>query len=190
MNKSGKPKHAVYFIMRVTLLHVFLALSCISYSFAGTADGQEILDKKISLNLSSKELKTVLKMITTSAEVGFTYNSRILPENKKITLIANDERLGDILSRIFAPLGISYQAIGTQIVLKKRKNPVTGQLLPDNIPAKLFRPITGAVLAIDGTALTAVSVTVAGSSSGTVTVEKGHFHIDANDEHILPFSFE
>jgi len=189
MNKSGKPKQAVFFIMRVTLLHVFLAFSCISYSFAGTADGQEILDKKISLNLSSKELKTVLKMITTSAEVGFTYNSRILPENKKITLVANDERLGDILSRIFAPLGISYEAIGKQIVLKKRKNPVTGQLLPDNMPAELFRPITGAVLAIDGTALTGVSVTVAGSSRGTVTDEKGHFHIEANDGDILVFSF-
>src|ERR1700754_4470494 len=132
MNKSGKPKQAVFFIMRVSLLHVFLAISCISYSFAGTVDGQEILDKKISLNLSAKELKTVLKVITTSTEVGFTYNSRIIPENKKITLIANDERLGDVPSRIFAPLGISYEAIGRQIVLKK-KNALTSQLMPQHI---------------------------------------------------------
>ena len=72
MNKNGKPKQAVLFIMRVTLLHVFLAFSCMSYCFAGTADGQEILDKRITLNLSSKEIRTVLKMITTSTEVGFT----------------------------------------------------------------------------------------------------------------------
>jgi len=189
MNKSGKPKHAVFFIMRVTLLHIILAISCISYSFAGTADGQEILDKKISLNLSSKELKAVLKMITTSAEVGFTYNSRILPENKKITLVANDERLGDILSRIFAPLDISYEAIGKQIVLKKKKNTITGQMLRDNIIDELFKPVSGSVLSVEGSPLSGVSVTVAGSSKGTVTDEKGNFHLEANEGDVLVFSF-
>jgi iron complex outermembrane receptor protein len=189
MNKSGKPKQALFFIMRVTLLHVFLAFSCISYSFAGTANGQEILDKKISLNLSSKELKTVLKMITTSAEVGFTYNSRILPENKRVTVVANDERLGDVLDKVFAPLGISYEAIGKQIVLKKRKNPITGQLLPDNMHAELFKPIIGSVVGIDGAPLSGVSVQVAGSSRGTVTDEKGHFHLEANNGDVLVFSF-
>src|SRR3954463_12500808 len=101
MNKNGKPKPAVLFIMRVTLLQFFLLLSCISYSFADKVNGQEILDKKISLNLSSKEMKTVLRMIANSTEVGFTYNSRILPENKKISVVANEERLGDVLARLF-----------------------------------------------------------------------------------------
>ena len=66
MNKNGKPKQAVLFIMRVTLLQFFLVVSCISYSFAGKADGQEILEKKVSLNLPSKEIKTILKAIAAS----------------------------------------------------------------------------------------------------------------------------
>ena len=72
MNKNVKPKHAALFIMRVTLLQCFLLLSCISYTFAGKADGQEILDKKVSLNLSSREIKAVLKTIAASAQIGFT----------------------------------------------------------------------------------------------------------------------
>lgn len=175
--------------MRVTLLHVFLALSCMSYCFAGTADGQEVLDKRISLNLSSKEIKTVLKMITTSAEVGFTYNSRILPENRKITVIANEERLGDVLSRIFGPLDISYEAIGRQIVLKKRKSQMADRLLKGDITNEIFKLISGTVLSGDNAPLPGVSVTVAGSSRGTVTDEKGHFQVQANDGEVLVFSF-
>lgn len=174
--------------MRVTLLHVFLALSCMSYCFAGTADGQEVLDKRITLNLSSKEIRTVLKMITTSAEVGFTYNSRILPENRKITVVANEERLGDVLSRIFGPLDISYEAIGRQIVLKKKKSQLADRLSKGEITNEIFKLISGTVLSGDNSPLSGVSVIVAGSSRGTTTDEKGHFQIQANEGEVLVFS--
>jgi len=184
MNKNGKPKQAVLFIMRVTLLHVFLAFSCMSYCFAGTADGQEILDKRITLNLSSKEIRTVLKMITTSTEIGFTYNSRILPENRKITVIANEERLGDILEKIFRPLHISFEAIGRQIVLKK-ENMRLGII---ETREEVIKPVTGTVLSADGTPLQGVSITVEGTSRGTTTDEKGRFRIEANEGEVLLFS--
>src|SRR5579863_8811624 len=122
MNKNGKPKQAVLFIMRVSLLQIFLVLSCVSYSFAGTATGQEVLDKKVSLNLPSKEIRTVLKAIAASTEIGFTYSNGVLQNRQKITVVANDERLGDLLQRIFGPLHISYEVIGHQIVLKKDPN--------------------------------------------------------------------
>jgi len=175
--------------MRVTLLQFFLVLSCVSYSFAGKADGQEILDKKISLNLSSKEMKTVLKMITSSAEVGFTYNSRILPENKKISIIANEERLGDVLNRILSPFDISFEVIGRQIVLKKRKTLLISRLENSVGVDEMFKPITGTVLAADGSPLPGVSVQVAGSSKGTVTDEKGNFQVQASEGDVLVFSF-
>jgi len=174
--------------MRVTLLHVFLALSCISYCFATTADGQEILDKRITLHLSSKEIRTVLKMITTSAEVGFTYNSRILPESKKITVIANDEKLGDVLSRIFGPLDIAYEAIGKQIVLKRRNGQLADRLSKEEVTGEMFKLISGTVLSGDNNPLSGVSVTVAGTSRGTVTDEKGHFQVQANEGETLVFS--
>ncbi len=119
MNKNGKPKQAVLFIMRVTLLQFFLLVSCISYSFAGKADGQEILEKKVSLNLPSKEIKTILKAIAASTEIGFTYSNDVLQNRQKITVIANEERLGDVLEKIFGPLHISFEVIGRQIILKK-----------------------------------------------------------------------
>ncbi|WP_459065494.1 carboxypeptidase-like regulatory domain-containing protein, partial [Flavitalea flava] len=175
--------------MRVTLLHIFLALSFISYSFAGKADGQEILDKKISLNLSSKEMKAVLKTISNSTEVGFTYKNSILPGNKTITVIANEERLGDVLDRIFTPFDISFEVIGKQIVLKKSKNVLFARLQRSPVSEEPFKSIGGTVSGVDGSPLSGVSVTVAGTSKGTVTDDKGHFQIQAEEGNTLLFSF-
>src|SRR5579863_167117 len=175
MNKNGKPKQAVLFIMRVSLLQIFLVLSYISYALPGTVTGQEILDKKVSLNLPSKEIRTVLKAIAASTEIGFTYSNDVLQNRQKITVIANDERLGDLLPRILSPLHISFEVIGHQIVLKKSPDAnSTGSLAA----ASLFRPITGTVMGADGTPMSGVSVTISGTAHGTVTDVQGHFTID------------
>jgi iron complex outermembrane recepter protein len=185
MNKNGKPKQAVLFIMRVSLLQFFLVVSCISYSFAGKVAGQEILDKKVSLNLPSKEIRTVLKAIAASTEIGFTYSNDVLQNRQKITVIANDERLGDLLQRILGPLHISYEVIGHQIVLKKNAAiNFTGSLAA----APAFRPITGTVIGADGAPLVGVSVTIAGTNHGTTTDPQGHFTIDAKDGDVLSIS--
>src|SRR5579862_1469043 len=107
MNKNVERKQALLFIMRISLLQILFTISLISYSFANRANGQEVLDKKLSLNLPAKEIKAVLKTIAANVQVGFTYSSNTLPGKQKITVIANEERLGDILTKIFAPLNIS-----------------------------------------------------------------------------------
>jgi iron complex outermembrane receptor protein len=186
MNKNGKPKQAVLFIMRVTLLQFFLVISYISYSFPGKVAGQEILDKKVSLNLPSKEIRTVLKAIAATTEIGFTYSNDVLQNRQKITVIATDERLGDLLQRIFAPLHISYEVIGHQIVLKK--DPTAQTAASSHSPSPAFRPITGTVNGADGSPLQGVSVTISGTTHGTTTDVKGNFFIDAKDGDVLVFS--
>src|SRR5580658_672197 len=185
MNKNGKPKQAVLFIMRVSLLQIFLVLSYISYALPGTATGQEILDKKVSLNLPSKEIRAVLKAIAASTEIGFTYSNDVLQSRQKITVIANDERLGDLLPRILSPLHISFEVIGHQIVLKKDLAAINAANRPG---APAFRPITGTVIGADGAPLPGVSVTISGTTHGTTTDAKGYFSIEAKDGDILVFS--
>jgi len=172
--------------MRVSLLQLFLLLSYISYALPGTASGQEILDKKVSLNLPSKEIRTVLKAIAASTEVGFTYSNDVLRNRQKITVVARDERLGDLLQRIFTPLHISYEVIGRQIVLKKEPAAQTGAAGHSAVTA--FRPITGKVIGADGAPVAGVSVTISGTTRGTTTDVQGHFSIDAKDGDVLIFS--
>ena len=156
--------------------------------FADKASGQEVLDKKVSLNLPSKEIKAVLKTITAYTEVGFTYNSSILPSKQKITVVANDERLGDVLSRILSPFNISYEVIGNEVILK-RKNTDQLSALPatDNV-SNAFKLISGTVKGSDGGPLQGVSVYVLGTNKGTVTDDKGNFQIQANEGDVLVLS--
>jgi iron complex outermembrane receptor protein len=187
MNKNGKPKQAVLFIMRVTLLQSLLVLSCISCAFAGKADGQEILDKKVSLNLPFREIKAVLKTIAASTEIGFTYSSNVLPGRQKITVIAEEERLGDVLEKIFKPLHISFEVIGRQVILKKESG-ATAQVLPSGNGEVAAKPIDGTVTGADGAPLQGVSVTIEGTTRGTTTDAKGHFQLQANEGEVLVFS--
>lgn len=172
--------------MRVTLLQFFLVLSCISWSFAGKVAGQGILDKKVSLNLPSKEIRTILKAIAASTEIGFTYSNDVLQNRQKLTVIANDERLGDLLQRIFEPLHISFEVIGHQIVLKK--DPAAQVATTGHSAAPAFKPITGTVTGADGAPLPGVSVSVSGTSHGTFTDAKGSFSINAKEGDVLVFS--
>ena len=188
MNKNGEPKQALLFIMRVTLLNLLLTLSLASYVFADKASGQEVLDKKLSLNLPSKEIKAVLKTITAYTEVGFTYNSNILPSKQKITVVANDERLGDVLSRILSPFNISYEVIGNEVILKRKNtDPLSALPATDNV-SNAFKIISGTVKGSDGTPLQGVSVYVLGTNKGTVTDDKGNFQIQANEGDVLVLS--
>jgi iron complex outermembrane recepter protein len=188
MNKNGELKHALLFIMRVTLLNILLTISLAGYTFANNASGQEILDKKVSLNLPAKEIRAVLKTIAAYTEVGFTYSSNIIPGKQKITVVANDERLGDVLTRIFTPFNISYEVIGKQIILKKNEAKEISQLQNPNDAAETFKPITGTVLSADGTPLQGVTISIAGTTRGTVTDDKGNFTIQANEGDVLVIS--
>jgi len=184
MNKNGKPKQAVLFIMRVSILQLFLLFSCVTYTFAGVVKGQEILDKKISLNLASKDIRTVLKTISASTDIHFTYSSDVLQSRSKVTVVANQERLGDVLEKIFQPLQISFEVIGRQVVLKKEH--IAGAVL--SLAEAPVNAITGTVTSSEGQLLTGVSVTVAGTTRGTTTDEKGRFRIEANPGETLVFS--
>jgi len=188
MNKTGKPKQAVLFIMRASLLQIFLAAGFMSYAFANDASGQEILDKRVSFNLPAREIRAVLKTIASTTEVGFTYSNSVLPGKQKVTVIAHEERLGDVLEKIFKPLHISFEVIGKQIILKRQETGILGQILiPDSLEG-LFKPITGTVVGPDGPPLQGVSVTVVGTQRGTVTDEKGFFQIQAEPGQVLLFS--
>src|SRR5579862_1844899 len=185
MNKNEERKHALLFIMRISLLQIVLTLSVISATFANHANGQEILDRKLSLDMEGKEIKAVLKTIAADLQIGFTYNNNI-PVRQKVTVVAHEEKLGDVLTKIFLPLSISYTVIGNQVILKKSAPEMT---VAENAAVQdAFRTVSGTVTGPDGVPLQGVSVSVAGSKKGTATDDRGFFQIQANTGDILVFS--
>src|SRR5688572_7343496 len=104
---------------RIGLLTLLLIICFGGTSYAKTGDTGEILDKKISLVVEQKEVKTILNEISKLAEIKFVYSPQRIPCRRKVSLLANDQRLGDVLNLLLQPLDVLYYVSGNQIVLIK-----------------------------------------------------------------------
>ncbi len=177
-------------IMKFTIVQLALSFTFAFTTYAHKVEGQEILDKKITLELFNQEFKTALSFIAKQADVKFTYASGILKSDKRITLSAKNQRLGNVLDQLFKPLQIEYEVVGKQIILKKENQVAVLDLDAGTFIAQAAYAdkVSGTVTNNEGAALEGVSVMLKGTSKGTVTNNKGYFEIDATLQSTLVFS--
>ena len=109
------------FFMKIALLHTFLTLAFTTATFAGEADGQGILDQKISVNIKNENFKIALRKIGQEAGIRFSYERNTIPEKEKVTVTANEQPLGDVFKLLFQPYNINFEAIGKQVVLSRKE---------------------------------------------------------------------
>ncbi|MES2517429.1 MAG: TonB-dependent receptor [Bacteroidota bacterium] len=187
-----KPKF-LYDAMRMTFLQLLIASFFGVMSYAHSVNGQEILNKNISLNFESIELKKALSQIEKMTDVNFVYSSSTISGNQKISLKVNNQRLSEVLNEIFNDFQVSYELVGTRILLKKKLN--EPHLIPNE---KVFQNITSEAVAVTvkgkvtdetGGAVPGVAVTEKGTRNGTATDKDGMFSIKVtNNNSILVFS--
>ncbi|WP_346319643.1 SusC/RagA family TonB-linked outer membrane protein [Chitinophaga sp. YIM B06452] len=172
--------------IRVALLLSFLCLVASMPASAGGRSAAGVLDKKISLSMSNKGLKNVLAKIEQAASVKFAYATQTIPLNNKVSIDVKDKRLGDVLEVLLSPYQVSYEAVGNQIIIQK-----DGMKMVINtraIDPALFKKVTGAVKAADGSSIPGVTVTVKGTAKGAVTNADGRFELDADEGATLVFT--
>src|SRR5665213_1591712 len=94
MKKNGALKKIIFHAMRGTVLQMALILGFAGNLLAKDADGQNLLDKKITLTVTNQLFKNVLQKIEKATEVKFAYTSQVSFLRKKASVNANNERLG------------------------------------------------------------------------------------------------
>lgn len=178
------------FFMKVALLQTFLTLAFVAVSFAKDAEGQGVLDQKISVSIKNENFKSALRKISQQAGIRFSYQRNTIPEKEKVSISANDETLNEVFKLLFQPYGIKYEAVGKQVILSKRKIFSLIKQVEEKNSNELdfFRPIKGTIKNSEGNPVPTASVLVKGTSKGTTTDEKGDFQIDANEGDILVVS--
>src|SRR6185436_353039 len=138
----------------------------------------------------------LLNDISQLVEIKFVYSSQKIPARKKVSILATDQKVREVLDLLLEPLDVLYYVSGNQVVLIKKHElndaVVKLQELADNkkqIPADFFyKTITGKVTNDKGDPLEGVSVTVKGTTRGTTTNSAGIFSIDAEEGQILEVS--
>ncbi len=110
----------IYGFMRIGLLPLLMITTLTVVIQASPINGQEVLNKKINFIAEQKDVKTVLGEISKLAGIKFVYSSQRIPTRQKVSVVASDRRLGDVLDVLLQPLNICYQVSGTQVVLMRK----------------------------------------------------------------------
>jgi len=191
MKKGLQVREHLLFIMKVSLIHFFVTIVLISVAHAHESSAQ-VLETRLNLDLNNVPLRKTLEKLEETTHAKFLYQPRLIASGERITLHVADERLADVLERIFAPRHIAFEANGNQIVLTRRP---LGELLPKEISPDEGTPspaitVTGRVLDDTASPLPGVSVVIRGTSIGTATDTDGRFSLNVPDENaVLVFSF-
>lgn len=173
-------------IMKTTVSQIIILLIFTGISFAGISNAQEVLEQQLSVNFKNRPLKKILREIEDLAEIKFAYSVEAIGPDQRISLVAKDERLRDVLDSLFKPRQINYQVIGKQIILQQQNSEKNQSIIYQQ---GVLISISGKVTSENGEVLPGVTVLVKGTSIGSVTDLDGNFSINApNEDDILVFS--
>ncbi len=162
--------HQSFCVMRITLsLLLFVSLQVYAEGFGQT---------KISLKLENAELKQVLQQIEKKTSFRFLYNQEVLKKVGKVSIVANDATLPDVMVQILKGTNIRYKLFSNDLVV----------LNSEDVPMPADIRITGKVTDAGGQPVPGASIIVKGGSSGTAADEQGNFSLEVPDNATLVIS--
>jgi len=164
-----------FVVMRITL---FLMLLSVGQLLAVDSYSQ---NARINLNISNGTVKEVLAEIQNQSEFFFMFNSKIVDVERKVDIKADNEKIGQVLDKLFAGADITYTVVDRQIVLSSMK------MLNEQ---QQTRKISGKVTDQSGAAVPGVSVVVKGTTTGVTTSNDGSYTLNLPaDAKVLSFIF-
>lgn len=187
MNKGRPIQEVLFTIMRFTFTQmlIMVALTSLVSAAPWNSNAQQILERKVSLNVKDKEIKSVLMEIEEQASVIFTYRPRPIQSTKKVTINVENATLESVLIRLFDN-HVTWLALDDEeeIVLKP-------MMIDDSRESDaILLDVSGKVTDENGDGLPGVNVIEKGTTNGTTTDINGMFSLGVRDENsILVFSF-
>ncbi len=187
-------KTFVWDIMKLSFLQlcIIVVFSNVTFSHYRLL-GQDLLERRITLKMEDRSLKSVLLSIERNSEVKFIYNPTEIRSSTRVTFQASNEPLAEALLRLLRPLSIRYEVAGKQVMLFRAEKS-SSVLLPEAEPkenkGEVLASIKGKVTDEKGEGLPGVSVVVKGTSRGTTTNSAGQYELELGQgENTLIFSF-
>ena len=176
-------------LMKLSLSQVLLSLLFTTLSFA-SPKAQDILEKKVTIHLENVELRNALSHIENQANIQFGYSSKAIKVKRKVSIIADNQRLADILNNIFKPMQISYRVINDQIILTTVSTTETapigiGLSGKTSVKSEVAQTVTGVVNDEKGEPIPSVNITIKGTTKGVQTGMDGRFQIEAEVGNVL-----
>jgi TonB-linked SusC/RagA family outer membrane protein len=180
--------------MKIPFIPIILILC--GLAFAGPSCAQEVLERKVSVNINGLTFEKALKALEAATNVKFVYSSSHLRLEEKVSVDAETKTLGQVLDELLSPLQVGYnlQDNNGYIVLtsyKEERDPHQSGIAEVSGENDVFLPtLSGKVSDQHGLDLQGVNVIIKGTVKGTVTDSHGNFNIGISGRKVtLVFSF-
>ena len=95
---------------------------------------QSVLQKRITCDFQNTSIEQILKALTDKYKIRFTYVNNEIPLSNKVTVHIDNQILSKALDIIFRNQFISYQEIGSQVLLKKLEPAAPAVKTPKTVP--------------------------------------------------------
>jgi TonB-dependent starch-binding outer membrane protein SusC len=153
---------------------------------AGTTYGQQV---RINLEMKNASLSEIIAAIKQQTEFEFAYDSNLESvQVDNVSVNVQNEKIDNVLSSILEGTDINYKVIDKIILLSKNNLKITSG--PESKADNQLKNITGTVTDEKGNPLAGVTITVQGTTFGTLTDASGKYIINnATQNAILIFSF-
>jgi TonB-dependent starch-binding outer membrane protein SusC len=193
--KITKQTHKVFLkIMRISVFQMVVSALCATFALANDGKAQELLTRRISLDMENASVGSVLRHIGKQASVRFMYSPQVIQSQRRLTLKVKNETLEQVLSNVLDPLNVTYKVAGDQLILstKEERKQIDGK--QSSLKQLTDRSITGHVKDEKGDPLPGVSVVLKGTQIGASTGVEGNYSLtipdsDIKNELVLVFSF-
>ncbi len=172
--------------MRLTLLQLLLAVLFVNISLAIDGSAQDVLNRRITLQLSNRHVSAVLSHIEKLADVKFSYSPDLIQANKRVSISTTNEPLSQVLATLLDPLQVKYEMVGSRLILtrttKAIAKPATSALSTDTQAEAPPITIRGRIFDEQGKVIPGATVLLKGTSStGTVTDANGAYTLNVPD---------
>jgi TonB-linked SusC/RagA family outer membrane protein len=181
-------------IMRISFTQMCMCLLFLSITYAKSLSAQELLEKRISLKVDQKSIKSVLAEIENEVQVKFVYSPAAIEASRKVSVNAQNKTLKEVLDNFFNPLQIKYRLSGKKIVLSFQKSDLVISETKNSAEKNLYSAeditVNGTVSDQNGEFLPGVSIVLKNTSRGVISDINGTFKITVpNPDAVLVFSF-
>lgn len=167
--KNKRTKALLLFIMKSTVLPLFLILTMVFTTFANSVSGQLVLKKEIQLNIANQTLKEAIGRIQHQTGVSFIYSSSAIQAQRRITFAGNGKTIEQFITEVLAPLQVKTKVIDNKILLFCAAEGAAVQQV------RASYNISGVVKNVKGETLQRVTVSLENTAYATMTDASGRY---------------
>ncbi|WP_209330786.1 TonB-dependent receptor [Lunatimonas salinarum] len=184
----------LYHVIRMTKLVTYAFLiQTLSMSFlfawSGKAQIKDIEEVMVSFSMEDAQIERVFSAIERSTDYVFVYTDKELKGVQRVQISSGTKSVYEVLTQIGRQTGLHFKQVNQSIHVRKSMQQ------PDESDAFFEREaladisISGTVTDENGSPLPGATISVRGTSIGTVTDLDGKYTINAPDGAILVFSY-